>query len=134
MKGREQDSAQCPVKGPGADVPREREECPVKKVETTPPSLFGSLMSYFGGQSREDSHITSSSNPSDSSSSYGYNAAANDLVFGHQPQPDQKTVMSQKRTISSIPKVILVHVAGSVVVMVGSLIYNFCLFIERLYT
>jgi hypothetical protein len=98
----------CPVKGTGAggDV------CPVKhdKQVKAPPSFFGNILNYFGGKStpptKQDSPLTpnsSSSNPE------GYNTAANDLVFGHQPQPGQKVEMSQKRTISSIPKVCMIY-------------------------
>ena len=101
----------CPVKG-GAN----KEECPVKhqpQPQASASSMFGNIFSFFGGSSQTSpppqpsaSPLTSKSAPlSSASSGSGYNTAANDMVFGHQPQPGQKVEMSKKRTISTIPKV-----------------------------
>ena len=110
----------CPVKGGNI----REEECPVKHQQSpsspsSSASMFSSIYSFFSGNSQSaPPSVASQSNPTiaptaatitpNSSSSGdrdGYNTAANDLVFGQQPQPDQSIPMSQKRTISTIPKV-----------------------------
>lgn len=104
----------CPVKE-GA----RKEECPVK--HKSPPasssSMFSSIYNFFGGSqtvppvavspltSSAAAETVPSSSASQASTTDGYNTAANDLVFGHQPQPGQKVPMSSKRTVSTIPKV-----------------------------
>lgn len=114
-------STECPVRGSASgDVCPvnggvNNDVCPVKHNappdnSSSTPSLFGRIYSYFGGQSTPAAQPDSPLTPNGSSAkSDGYNTAANDLVFGHQPQPGQKIAMSQKRTISTIPKVFHFH-------------------------